>query len=65
MIGGWELKIDLAKMKAITKWSFPTIVTKVMIFVGASQYLWGFITYFLVVFAPLHAITTIGKSFQC
>jgi hypothetical protein len=64
VIGGGELKIDLAKMEAIMKWLVPTNVTKVSIFFEASQYLWKFITSFLAVVAPLHAIKTSGKSFQ-
>jgi hypothetical protein len=63
VIGGGELKIDPAEMEAIMKWPIPTNVTNVCIFVGATQYLRKFITSFLVVAVPLHAITTSGKSF--
>jgi hypothetical protein len=64
VIDGGELKIDLAKMEAIMKWPIPTNVIEVMSFVGASQYLRKFIASFTVAAAPLHAITSIGKSFQ-
>jgi hypothetical protein len=36
IIGGWELKIDHAKMEAIMKWLIPTNVTEVRSFVGAT-----------------------------
>ena len=35
VICGGELKIDPAKMEAITKWPTPTSVTKVRMFFGA------------------------------
>jgi hypothetical protein len=59
-----ELKIDLAKMEAIMKWSAPTIFIEVRIFVRETHYLQNFIASFLAVIAPLHAITTSCKSFQ-
>ena len=63
MIGARELKINYAKMEAITKWLVLTNVTKVRIFVGVVQYLRKFIASFSMVVARLHAITTSGKSF--
>ena len=59
-----ELKIDPAKMETIMKWPVPTNVTEFNIFFGETQHLQKFISSFLVVVAPLHAITTHGKSFQ-
>jgi hypothetical protein len=64
VIGGGELKIDPANMEAIMKWIVPTNVTEVRIFFGANQYLRKYIASFSVVDAPLHTITTSGKSFQ-
>jgi hypothetical protein len=64
MINGGELKIHPTKMEAIMKCPFPTNVTEVMRFVGVSQYLGNFIASFSTVVAPLHSITTSGKSFQ-
>jgi hypothetical protein len=64
VIGGGELKIDPTNMEAIMKWPIPTNVTEVRSFFGATQYLQKFIASFSVVVAPLHAITTSGKSFQ-
>jgi hypothetical protein len=63
VISGGELEIDLAKMEAIMKWLIPTNFTEVRSFVGATQYLQKFIASFLAIVAPLHAITTSGKSF--
>jgi len=63
MIGGGELKIDPVNMEAIIKFPLPTNVTKVRILVGVVKYLQKFITSFLIVSAPLHAIKTSGKSF--
>jgi chemotaxis signal transduction protein len=37
VIGGGELKIDLAKIEAILKWPTPTNVTKVRSFVGVAN----------------------------
>ena len=64
VIGGGELNIDPSKMEAIMKWLVPTNVTKVRSFIGATQYLRKFIDSFSSVVAPLHTITTSGKSFQ-
>jgi hypothetical protein len=64
VIGGKELKIDPTKMEAIIKFLVPMNVTKVNIFWGETQYLRNFIASFSVVVAPLHAITSTGKSFQ-
>jgi hypothetical protein len=64
VIGGGELKINPSKMDAIMKWPIPTIVTKVRIFVGTTQYLWKFIASFSAVLAPLQAIRVSGKSFE-
>jgi hypothetical protein len=64
MIGGGELKIDTTKREAIMKWPVPTNVIEVRSFVGVAHYLRKFIASFSVVTAPLHAITTNGKSFQ-
>jgi hypothetical protein len=64
VIDGEELKIDLAKMEAIMKWPIPTNVTEVGSFLGATKYLQKFIPSFSMVVAPLHAITSSGKSFQ-
>jgi hypothetical protein len=63
VIGGRELKIDLANMEFIIKWEIPNYVTKISIFVGVSRYLLKFIASFSVVVATLHSITTRGKSF--
>jgi hypothetical protein len=64
VISGGELKIDPAKMEAITKWSVLTNVTEVGSFVGAAQYLRKFIASFSALAAPLQAITANVKSFQ-
>jgi hypothetical protein len=64
VISGGELRIDPTKMEAILKWPLPTNVTLFSRFVGVTKYLWKFIASFLVVVAPLHVITTYGKSFQ-
>lgn len=64
VIGGGEHKIDPTNIEAITKWSTPTNVTKVRIFLGETQYLQKFLVSFSVVAAPLHVITTSSKGFQ-
>jgi hypothetical protein len=64
VISGGKLKVDLTKMEAIMKWLVPTTITEVKSFIGATQYLRKFIASFLLVAAPLHAITMSGKSFQ-
>jgi hypothetical protein len=51
-------------MEAIMKWPVPTNSTEVRSFVGETQYLWKFIASFSAIVAPLHAITSSGKSFQ-
>jgi hypothetical protein len=51
-------------MEAIIKWKNYTNVIEVRIFFGAIEYLQNFIASFLIVGAPLHIITTSGKSFQ-
>ena len=58
------MKINPSKMEAIMKCLVPTNVTKVRSFIGTTQYLRKFISSFSPVAAPLHAITTSGKSFQ-
>jgi hypothetical protein len=63
VIDGGELKIYPTKMEAIMKWSIPTNITKVRSFFGETQYLQKFISSFLLVAAPLHAIKYNGKSF--
>jgi hypothetical protein len=63
-IDGFEIKIDLANMEIIMKWSIPINSTKVRSFVGAVQYLQKFISYFSSIVAPLHLIKTSSKSFQ-
>lgn len=64
VIGGVEVKIDLAKMEAIMKWLVPINVYEVRSFIRATQYLGKFIALFLVVETPLHTIVASGKSFQ-
>jgi hypothetical protein len=64
VIGGGELKIDLAKMEDIMEWPIPTNVAKVRIFVGETQYLKQFIVSFSVVVASLHTIKNNDESFQ-
>lgn len=63
VIGVGELKIDVAKMDSMRKWPTPTNVTKVKIFVWATQYLQKFIASLLVVVALLHSILFSNKSF--
>jgi hypothetical protein len=46
VIGGGELKIDLAKMEDIMKWLVPTNVIEVRIFLGEAQYFYKFIASF-------------------
>jgi hypothetical protein len=60
MIGGCELKIDVANMEGIIKWKAPTNCTKVRSFIGGKQYLWKFVALFSIVVAPLHTITLGG-----
>jgi len=64
VISEGELKIDLAKIKAIKKWPIPTNVAKVRIFVGETQYLKQFVVSFSVVVASLHTIKNNDESFQ-
>lgn len=64
VIGGGELKTDSSKMEAIMKWLVPTNVSEVESFIGPAQYQRKFIASFSAVAAPLHAITTSGKSLQ-
>jgi hypothetical protein len=46
VICGGELKIDLAKMEAIMKCTYPTNFIEVWSFVGETQYLRNFIASF-------------------
>jgi hypothetical protein len=64
MINGGELKIDLINMEAKMKWPIPTNINEFRSFVGETQYLKKFITYFSMLVAPFHAITSSGKSFH-
>lgn len=38
VVGGGQLKVDLAKVKVIVKWPKPSIVIEVRSFLGAVQY---------------------------
>jgi len=62
VIGGGELKIDLAKMEAIMKWLVPINVFKVKSFVGATQYSRKSIASFSAV-CTIPDITMSGKAF--
>jgi hypothetical protein len=64
VISGGERNIYPTNMEAIMKWLVPTNVTKVRIFVGATQYLHKFIVSFSVVDTPLHTISMSGDSFH-
>eukprot|EP00253_Pinus_taeda_P024048 PITA_24048 len=64
VIGGGEMKIYPYKMEAIMKWLVPTNVSEVKCFIGVAQYLKKFIASFSAVAAPLHTITSSGKSFK-
>lgn len=63
VIGGEELKIDLAKIEAIMKWLVPTNVFEFKRYIGEAQYLREFIASFFVVEALIHAIKMSNKSF--
>lgn len=63
VIGGGELKIDLAKIEAIMKWLMPTNVFEVKRYIGEAQYLREFIVSFFVVEALIHVIEMSSKSF--
>ena len=52
VIGGGKLKIDVAKMEAITKWPTPTNVNEVRRFWGGTQYLYKFIYPFMLWLHP-------------
>ena len=64
MISARELRVDLDKIAAISKWPIPTSLKKVRSFIGATQYLRKFITNFSAAATPLHAMTNEGKSFN-
>jgi hypothetical protein len=63
-IGGVELKMYPTKMEPIIKWLTPTSFIEVRIYFRQERYLWNFIESFSSIDAPLHTITTSGKSFQ-
>jgi hypothetical protein len=62
MIEGGELRVDIEKIATIIEWLIPTNVKKVRSFMRVYQYLRKFIANLSTVVAPLHAITTKGKS---
>jgi hypothetical protein len=64
IVGGGELKIDPSKVKVILKWSRPSNVTEVRIFLGATQYWRKFIANFSSIAAPLHAVKSVKQGFQ-
>jgi hypothetical protein len=64
IVGGGELKIDPSKVKFILDWSKPNNVTKIRIFLGATQYWRKFIANFSSIAALLHAVTSIKHVFQ-
>jgi hypothetical protein len=64
VIGGGDINIYSTDMDAIMKWLVPMYVVGVSIFFWETQYLGKFIASFSVVSAPLHTITTSGKSFK-
>ena len=64
IVGGGELKIDPSKVEVILNWPKPNTVTKVRIFLGATQYWRKFIANFSSIAAPLHALASVKKVFH-
>lgn len=62
IVGGDELKIDPSKVEVTLNWPKPNTVTKVISFLGASQYRRKFIANFSSIAAPLHALTSVKKE---
>jgi hypothetical protein len=58
------LKNDPSKIDVIVKWHEPKGVTKVQSFLGAVQYWRRFIPNFSFIASPLHALTSVKKTFQ-
>ena len=63
IIGGGEFKIYPSKVDIILNWPNPKTVTKVRIFLGASQYWRNFIANFSSIAAPLHELTSVKQAF--
>jgi hypothetical protein len=64
IVGEGEIKIDPSKVDVIVNWPKPTNVTEVRSFLGAVQYWRRFIANFSFIAAPLHALTSVKRSFQ-
>jgi len=64
VVGGGELKINPSKIDVIFNWARKKIVTKVRIFLGATQYWRKFMANFSLIVAPLHALTSVKKVFH-
>ena len=63
IVGEGEIKIDPSKVDVIVNWPKPTNVTEVRSFLGAVQYWRRFIANFSFIAAPLHALTSVKRSF--
>ena len=64
IVGGGRLKIDPSKIDVIVNWLEPKSVTKIWSFLGAVRYWRRFISNFSFIEVPLHALTSVKKSFR-
>ena len=58
------VKVDLEKVKAVSKWKQPTNVTEVHGFLGLAGYYRRFIKGFSKIAKPMTALTWKGKEFK-
>jgi hypothetical protein len=64
IMGGGQLKIDPSKIEVIVNWLEPKSVIEIRSFLGAVQYWRRFIPNFSFITFPLHALTSVKKTFQ-
>ncbi|TXG50795.1 hypothetical protein EZV62_023319 [Acer yangbiense] len=62
--GAGKLQVDPEKVRVISQWPTPRIVTDVRSFIGACQYLRKFIRHFSQIAAPLHSLTKANQRFE-
>jgi hypothetical protein len=58
------IKVDEAKIVAITSWPLPTMVTQVQSFLGLAGFYRRFVRDFSTIAAPLYGLTKNGVLFQ-
>jgi hypothetical protein len=64
ILGGGQLKIDPSKIDVIVNWHDPKSVTETRIILGVVQYWRKFISNFSLISTPLHALTSVKRTFN-